>query len=103
VASAPAIRPGEDRGLWKVGVGIGTIAGRGPGQTDDGWDPRLCGRVGLGCCRLAGSVPHPGPRDPWDPPGLTQVLGAASRGAAAEVPARQRVDTVNQQLAKRGS
>lgn len=83
MASAPAIRPGEDGGLWKVGVGIGTIAGRAPGQTDDGWDPGLRSRAGLGCCRLAGSVPQPGPGDPM---GFIRVLGGriprgSSRGA----------------------
>lgn len=103
MASAPAIRPGEDGGLWKVGVGIGTIAGEAPGQTDDGWDPGLRSRAGLGCCRLTGSAPRPGPGDPGDPMGLIQVLGAASHGAAAEVPARQHTDTINQQLAKWGS
>lgn len=82
---SPAIRPGEDGGLWKVGVGIGTIAGRGPGQTDDGWDPGKCSRAGLGCSCLAGSASQPGPGDPGTPGGFSQVRGlhptGSSRGA----------------------
>lgn len=50
-----------------------------------------------------GACPSPAPGTLGDPMGLSRVLGAVSRRAAAEVPARQRADTINQQLAKWGS
>lgn len=90
---SPAIRPGEGRGLWKVGVGIGTIAGRGPGQTDDGWDPGKCSREGLGCSCLAGSASQPGPGDPGTLGGLSHVRGLHPRGSS-------RGPGLNQQLSE---
>lgn len=68
-------------GLWKVGVGIGTIAGRAPGQTDDGWDPGKRSRAGLGRSCLAWSASQPGPGDLGTPGGLSQVRGLHPMGS----------------------
>lgn len=99
-----SIRPGEDGGLWKVGVGIGTIAGRGPGQTDDGWDPGKCGRAGLGCSCLAGSASQPGPGDPgtfWGV--LSQVRGLHPMGSTNNSLSRSQADPEQPRLLLRCS
>lgn len=78
------MRPGEDGGLWKVGVGIGTITGRGPGQTDDGWDPAAeRGRAAAACLGARPSRDPRTPGTPWDPMGAVGVLEAASHGEQA--------------------
>lgn len=56
-----------------MGVGIGTITGRGPAQTDDGWDPGLSSRAGLGWDgwdpEQGWGAPRSTPRGLWGPRG----------------------------------
>lgn len=85
----------EGYGKW-VWESAQSLAGDQDKQMTTG--PRAARQSGAGLL-----PPHrePGPGDPRDPIGLTRALGG--RGVAAEVPARQHADTINQQLAKWGT